>query len=220
MFLKVCGITRPEDARNAVRHGATALGFVFWRDSPRHVSHDRAAEIIDELSPDVTPVGVFVNQDIDVMRETIAQTGIRMVQLHGDEPPGYATALEVPVIRAVSVDKAGEVEIVWPSETTLLIDAIDPRRRGGTGQTVDWQGAAAVARRRRVVLAGGLTPLNIAEAIAEVRPYGIDVSSGVEVAPGIKDDAKMAQLLGLARGALARQRSTGSGRGETDSNGR
>lgn len=213
MFLKVCGITRQGDALHAVEHGATALGFVFWAASPRNVSRNRAAEIIGELPVDITPVGVFVNEEIDTIRATIAQTGIRLVQLHGDEPAAYAAALAAPVIRAVNLDKAREVENSWPSNTTLLIDAVDPRLRGGTGQTVDWERAATIARRRRVVLAGGLTALNVQAAIAAVRPFGIDVSSGVEATPGIKDGAKVAQFLALARAALAVHGSWAEGRG-------
>src|SRR5688572_27325573 len=180
MFIKICGITRLADALHAAEHGATALGFVFWDRSPRHVSAERAAEIIAALPGDVTPVGVFVNESVQRVRAFVEQTGIRAVQLHGDEPPVYAGAVGCPVFRAVGVDEADDACAGWPAETTFLVDTPDPVRRGGTGVTVDWTRAAALARDRKVVLAGGLTPANVAEAIAAVKPFGVDVSSGVE----------------------------------------
>jgi phosphoribosylanthranilate isomerase len=133
------------------------------------------------------------------------------VLLHGDEPPRYAAALQVPLLRAVTIDEATDVTDAWPSDTTLLLDAIDPLRRGGTGQTIDWSRAATLARRTRVVLAGGLTALNVSEAIAAVRPFGVDVSSGVEEAPGIKDSAKVARFLERAQAAFEEIRGQGEG---------
>lgn len=202
MFLKICGITRREDARHAVNEGATALGFVFWPRSPRHVDVGLAEEIISELPRGVTAVGVFVNESIVGIRDVIAKTGIRTVQLHGDESPDYAELLECPVIRATNIDDVENLCEKWPAETTLLMDAVDPVRRGGTGTTTDWHGAADIARRRRVVLAGGLTPANVADAIARVRPYGVDVSSGVEQSSGIKDPDKVTRFLANARRAF------------------
>jgi phosphoribosylanthranilate isomerase len=202
VFLKVCGITRLTDALHAVQHGATALGFVFWPHSPRCVTPERAAEITAELPSDVMAVGVFVNESIDGIRNVVAQAGLSAVQLHGDEPPTYADALSWPVFRSVTLDLAPLVCSAWTPETTLLVDAADPERRGGTGITVDWIGAAALSRERRVVLAGGLTPDNVAEAIAIVHPYGVDVSSGVEEAPGVKDFGKVARFLANAREAF------------------
>lgn len=202
MFLKVCGITRLTDALHAVRHGATAIGFVCWAKSPRYVTPERAAAIVAELPSNVTAVGVFVNEPIDGIRQIVAAVGLSMVQLHGDEPPGYAQALPVPLLRSVTLDEVPWVYDDWPSQTTWLLDAADPVRRGGTGRTVDWDRAAAVARGRQVVLAGGLTPENVAEAIGIVRPYGVDVSSGVEEAPGVKDFGKVARFLEHAREAF------------------
>ena len=203
MFIKICGITRLAEAMHAAEHGATALGFVFWDRSPRRVTADGAAEIIAGLPAGVTPVGVFVNEPIDGIRDIVQRTGIRAVQLHGDEPPAYAGEVGCPVFRAVGVDEADEVCAGWPAETTFLVDTPDPVRRGGTGVTVDWNRAAALARERKVVLAGGLTPANVAEAIAAVRPFGVDVSSGVEASPGVKDFDKVARFLANARGAFA-----------------
>lgn len=202
MFIKVCGITRAVDARHAAKHGATALGFVFWEKSPRWVSPEQAAAIIAELPPAMTTVGVFVNEPVEGIRAVVAQTGIRAVQLHGDEPPAYAAAVGCPVFRAVEVDEADRTCPAWPAETTFLVDTLDPVRRGGTGMAVDWDRAAALARGWRVVLAGGLTPGNVAEAIAAVRPFGVDVASGVEEAPGVKDFDKVARFLANARNAF------------------
>jgi phosphoribosylanthranilate isomerase len=202
MFIKVCGITRAEDAQHAAAHGATALGFVFWARSPRIVTAAQAADIIAALPAAVTPVGVFVNEPIDGIRSIVEQTGIRVVQLHGDESPDYADALDCPVLRAVRVNDGDVVSGSWPAETTFLVDTVDPVRRGGTGVAVDWKRAAALARERRIVLAGGLTPANVAEAITAVRPFGVDVSSGVEASPGVKDFDKVARFLANARSAF------------------
>jgi phosphoribosylanthranilate isomerase len=202
MFIKVCGITRLTDALHAVDQGATALGFVFWPRSPRAVSPERAAEIVAELPSGITTVGVFVNEPIDGIRAMVALTGINAVQLHGDEPPAYADALAWPLFRAVDVDEVEEACGAWSEQTMLLLDTIDPVRRGGTGVPVNWAFAAGVARTRRLVLAGGLTPENVASAIRAVRPYGVDVSSGVESSPGVKDFDKVTRFLKNARRAL------------------
>ena len=205
MFVKICGITRLTDARHAVNEGASALGFVFWPHSPRHVAPDRAAEIIAELPSTVMTVGVFVNEPVDRIRAIVAQVGLTAVQLHGDEPPAYADALPWPILRSVTLDSAATASSAWPSETTFLVDAADPERRGGTGVTVDWLGASALARDRQVVLAGGLTPANVRDAIDMVQPYGVDVSSGVEDAPGVKNFDKVAQFLASARDAFEKR---------------
>jgi len=199
VFIKVCGITRASDARHAVEQGATALGFVLWPRSPRAISADRAAEIVAELPAHVMSVGVFVNESIDSIRSTAEHVGLTAVQLHGDEPPAYADALDWPVIRAVSVGEINLAADAWSPDTALLVDNIDPVRRGGTGSAVDWTRAAGIAKTRRVVLAGGLTPDNVATAIRAVHPFGVDVSSGVESAPGVKDLDKVAQFISNAR---------------------
>lgn len=195
MFTKVCGITRLTDALHASRHGATALGFVFWPKSPRYVAPDRAAEIIRELPDTIATVGVFVNQPIDEIQRVASETGITTIQLHGDEPAAYATALGWPVLKAAPIEHVNGSLDGWPDDTIVLLDAHDPVRRGGTGRTIDWSHAADVASARRVVLAGGLTPENVRDAIAAVRPYGVDVSSGVEKAPGVKDFEKVKRFL-------------------------
>jgi len=199
MFVKVCGITRLTDALHAVEQGATAIGFVLWPKSPRAVTVERAAEIIAELPSHVMTVGVFVNEPIDGIRAIAERTRLTAVQLHGDEPPAYADALDWPIIRAVSIEDIGEASEAWSPETALLVDSIDPVRRGGTGAVVDWTQAAGIALKRRIVLAGGLTPENVASAIRAVRPFGVDVSSGVESAPGVKDFSKVTQFIANAR---------------------
>ena len=205
MFVKVCGITRLTDALHAVKSGATALGFVFWPHSPRYVTPERAAEIIAELPSTIVTVGVFVNEPVTGIRDVVGKSRITTVQLHGDEPPAYADGLGWPIIRSVTVEDADDACAAWPAETVFLVDAIDPVRRGGTGGQVDWARAAEIARARRIVLAGGLTPANVAQAIAAVRPYGVDVSSGVEQSPGVKDFDKVARFVANARSAFEEQ---------------
>lgn len=193
MIVKICGITRPEDAEAAVARGASALGFVFWPGSPRYIDPYRAREIIARVPPFVTTVGVFVNQPEGEVNDVVSVARLGAVQLHGQEGPAYAAGMGRPVIKAVSRLGPGMVDI-WPDHVTLLVDADDPVRHGGTGRRADWAAAALLSRRRRVVLAGGLDPSNVLAAVAEVRPFGIDVSSGVESRPGIKDPLKMTAL--------------------------
>lgn len=195
-----------EDAQQAVEQGATALGFVLWPQSPRFVSDQKVAEIVHALPESVRTVGVFVNQSPEGIAVTMQRTGLNMVQLHGDEPSTYASHLTWPIVRSVTLDTLHEVIDAWPAETTYLVDAADQERRGGTGQAVDWTRAATLAQLRRTVLAGGLTPENVAEAIVAVHPYGVDVSSGVEDAPGLKNAKKVARFLANAREAMARLR--------------
>jgi phosphoribosylanthranilate isomerase len=199
MFAKICGITRVEDAHHAVEHGATALGFVFWPQSSRAVTTEQARAIVDTLPEPIAAIGVFVNASVDDIRRIAAAARLSGVQLHGDEPPTMARELTGPLFRSVTLTDAETVIREWPDSATLLLDAADRVRRGGTGVTVDWTRAGAIARARRTVLAGGLTPANVAEAVAIVRPFGVDVSSGVESAPGIKDPDKVAAFLAAVK---------------------
>jgi phosphoribosylanthranilate isomerase len=194
VFVKICGITRVEDARAALDGGATAIGFVFWPKSPRYIDPERARAIVAALASPVVTVGVFVNQPPDEVNRVAERVGLNAVQLHGDETPGFAEAMTRPVIKALSLANGSREAEGWPADVTLLIDAHDTEQRGGTGKNADWAGAATLAGRRRIVLAGGLTPGNVRAAIAAVKPFGIDVSSGVESAPGIKDGDKLAAL--------------------------
>jgi phosphoribosylanthranilate isomerase len=207
VLIKICGITNPADAAAAVTAGAQALGFVFWPKSPRFVDPYRAKAIARALPPFVTPVGVFVNQPLGYVNAVAGLVGLGVVQLHGDEDPAYARLVKRPVLKAVSV--AGDAAARWPAEVMLLVDAHDPVRRGGTGSTADWALAAALAAERRIVLAGGLTAENVAAAVAAVRPYGVDVSSGVEVSPGVKDHGRIAALLAQLRAVPAGMGSRG-----------
>lgn len=192
VLVKVCGITRPEDATRAIELGADALGFVFWPGSPRFIDPYRAREIMALVPPFVTTVGVFVNQPADYVNGVAGLARLSAVQLHGDEDPAFAREMRRPVIKAVN-GRRSESDM-WSDRVTLLVDAHDPVRRGGTGKTADWTAAAALARVRRVLLAGGITPENARAAVDAVQPFGLDVSSGVESAPGIKDHDRMAQL--------------------------
>ena len=194
MFVKICGITRLEDAEAAVALGANALGFVFWPKSPRYIDPYRARAIVAALPPFVSAVGLFVNQSPGHIASVASLARLGVVQLHGDETPEEAATLGRPIVRALSLEAAAGALDRWPARVTILLDAHDPDRRGGTGRTIDWDAAAAIARRRRVVLAGGLNPDNIAAAVERVRPFGVDVSSGVESAPGRKDVGRLRAL--------------------------
>jgi phosphoribosylanthranilate isomerase len=201
LLVKICGITRAEDAAAAVECGAGALGFVFWPGSPRCIDPYRARAIAALLPPLVTAVGVFVNQPPEYVSHVSALVRLGAVQLHGDETVAYVAGIATPAIKAVTV--ADPQLSVWPSRTLLLVDVHDPHRRGGTGQTVDWSAAAAIAAQRRILLAGGLTPENVGDAIACVRPFGIDVSSGVETSPGVKDHRRLRALFEAVNGTSA-----------------
>ena len=202
-LLKICGITRLVDALHAVKEGATALGFVFWTSSPRAIAPEEAKDIIAALPPKVTPVGVFVNELPQKLREVMKVTGVRAVQLHGDERLADYEFIECPLLKSATLGDVAKTARAWPEETTLLLDAADRVKRGGTGVAVDWSRAAVAARIHKVVLAGGLTPLNVEEAIRTVRPFGVDVASGVEASPGVKDFAKVSAFLTNARRAFA-----------------
>lgn len=194
--IKICGITRREDAEVAVTHGANALGFVLWPASPRHTTPAAVGEIIRHLPPFVTTVGVMVNPSADDIARA-ADAGLRVAQVHGTVPAG---ALRLPVLRAVHLSASGG-DAIEPNidDDTVLLDAHDPVRHGGTGQTVDWTRARAIAAKRRIVLAGGLTPLNVREAIKMVRPYAVDIASGVESTPGIKDHELLRRFIAAAK---------------------
>jgi len=191
--IKVCGITRLDDALRAVELGVDALGFVFWPGSPRRVSLRQAAEIAAALPPLVAAVGVFVDQPLDEIRTIASAVGLSAIQLHGDEAPGTWTRVPGRCIKAIGVGAGFDPAAVraWPLAVLPLLDAHDPARRGGTGRIVGWDIAAELARARRIILAGGLGASNIRDAIARVRPFAVDVSSGVEREPGIKDPERL-----------------------------
>jgi phosphoribosylanthranilate isomerase len=192
--VKICGVTRIEDAVLAAELGAAAIGFVFWPSSPRFIQPARARDVVRALPPFVTPVGVFVDQPAGHVKDVASVVGLGAIQLHGREDLGYARTLGRRVIKASSVAEAEALADSWPPDVTLLVDAVDEDRHGGTGRTVDWARAAVVAGRRRIILAGGLTPDNVGEALRVVRPFAVDLSSGVEAAPGVKDAARLKAL--------------------------
>ncbi len=198
--VKICGITTVEDARLAVDLGASAIGMVMWPSSPRYVDPARARAIADALPPFVTTVGVFVNQTEETL-DIARAAGLDVVQLHGDEAPGAYCDLPVRTIKALGVNGPAAVAraAAVPLRTTVLLDAHDPLRRGGTGQPIDWSIAEAIARTRPVILSGGLNAGNVLLAIQTVGPAAIDVSSGVESAPGRKDPDKLRQLFSALR---------------------
>ena len=191
--VKICGVTRAADATLAADLGAAWVGFVFWPRSPRFVDPSVAAEILAALPPHVAGVGVFVDQAVEEINAIAARVGLGAVQLHGDEPAAACAGCARRVIKAVRLSPRSTIEAieaVWPP-ATLLVDAFDPVRQGGTGRVVDWTLAARIARRRRTILSGGLRAENVGEALRQVAPYAVDVSSGVEARPGIKDPERM-----------------------------
>jgi phosphoribosylanthranilate isomerase len=196
--VKICGITRPEDAAAAARAGADAVGFVLWPGSPRAVTAEQAARLGRHLPPWIARVGVFVGVSADAVRAAVHAAGLSAVQLHEIADPAPHLALPVPVLWSAPL-RDDAADPIAPPGTTLMLDAHDPHRHGGTGQAIDWARAAAIAARTPLVLAGGLTPENVGAAIAAVRPAAVDVSSGVEDAPGIKSAARMAAFVAAAR---------------------
>jgi phosphoribosylanthranilate isomerase len=201
VFVKICGITRLEDACAAADAGAGAVGFIFWPGSPRFIDPFRARRIAAALPPFVATVGVFVDQDRDYVSGVASLVRLSAVQLHGGETPDYAAALARPVIKAVTHGNSSLNS--WPANVTVLLDAHDPVKKGGTGTTIDWEGAAAASAQRRIILAGGLNPENVSEAIARVRPFGVDVSSGVEDEPGIKNHQRLRALFTVLKASHA-----------------
>jgi len=198
--VKICGITTVEDALHAAASGADALGFVFFDKSPRCVTPAAAREIITELPPFITAVGLFVNEAPERIGQIVESCGLDLIQLHGDEPPEACLFPPRRVIKALRVrDAASLAGHEAYQVSALLLDAWVAGTYGGTGHTFSWEQAAKVAGERPVVLAGGLTPENVAQAVREVHPWAVDVSSGVESTPGRKDPAKVAAFIRNAK---------------------
>jgi phosphoribosylanthranilate isomerase len=195
--VKICGITRAQDARAAVRAGADAIGFVLWPGSPRRISLAKARAIGRLLPPFVTRVGVFVNATPADVARAVREASLDAVQLHGDENPRAYRSCGAAVIKAVSLSRPADIVRAarYPRDISLLVDARDHVRRGGTGRVSNWTLARRLARIRPILLAGGLQAANVARAIRAVRPWGIDLSSGVETAPGRKSATKMTAVL-------------------------
>ena len=190
-FIKFCGMTREDDVVRACDLGVDALGFVMWPGSPRGIDATRVRTLVQRLPDSVTPVGVLVSPS----REEILaarDAGIRVVQIHN--APHVAADAATWIAASLDADLAA----IRP-DVTLVLDAHDPVRHGGTGRTIDWPRAAALAASRRVILAGGLTPVNVADAINQVKPFGVDVASGIEERPGIKNAQAMQLFVAAVR---------------------
>jgi phosphoribosylanthranilate isomerase len=201
--VKICGITNLNDAMAAVDFGADALGFIFFERSPRFISYNKVGAIIRRLPSFVTNVGVFVNQKTEEVEKIINLTGIDVVQLHGDETPEMCNVSRrvIKAIRVKSLENLDPLKNFKEKVSAFLLDTFTPDILGGTGQIFNWDIAIDAKQFGRIILAGGLTPGNITEAVRRVRPYGVDVSSGVELEKGKKDHKKMKLFIDMAKGA-------------------
>lgn len=199
MRIKICGLTRQEDALAAVELGADALGFVFAPQSKRRVEPDAVAAIVAALPPFVTAVGVFQDQPLDEVNRIVAHCRLDLAQLHGAEDAVFLSGVRCRTLKALALTRVEEVQRLadFPGQTAFLLDS----GKGGTGQVFDWNLAVRAQTFGRIVLAGGLTPDNVAAAIAAVRPWAVDGASGTEAAPGRKDLAKLRAFIANARAA-------------------
>ncbi len=211
--VKICGITNLEDAQAAARAGADLLGFIFYPPSPRYVTPAQAREIASGLRDSIVGplprlVGVFVDEPLEKVTAVLEEATLDYAQLHGGEPPVLLERLAGRAFKALRPSSREEAlaDAEWYAELglaegpQLLLDAYDPQAYGGTGRKADWDVAQELARRYRLLLAGGLTPANVARAVATVAPWGVDVSSGVELAPGRKDHAAVRAFVARAKG--------------------
>ncbi|MCO6059456.1 phosphoribosylanthranilate isomerase [Pseudomonas sp. MOB-449] len=199
--IKICGITRIEDALAAVAAGADAIGLVFYAKSPRAVTAPQARAIVAALPPFVTSVGLFVDMPRDELRQVLAEVPLDLLQFHGDETPEDCSGYGRPYIKALRVRPGDDVAAAiarYPDASGVLLDTYVPGTPGGTGEAFDWTLVPQDAA-RPVILAGGLTPENVADAVRQVRPYAVDVSGGVEASKGIKDAAKIQAFIQQAR---------------------
>ena len=202
--VKICGLTNLEDALVAAAAGADALGFNFWPGSPRHIEARRAAELIAHLPPFITPVGVVVNESRAGVERLARASGVGAVELHGDELPEDAAALAaagLTIIKAFRVGTGFRPQRLreFAAADAFLLDAQVKGKRGGTGRSFDWTVARRAAPFGRILLAGGLTPENVAEAICQAQPWGVDVCTGVEKKPGVKDHARLREFIRRAK---------------------
>jgi phosphoribosylanthranilate isomerase len=199
--VKICGITSKDDALMAVGEGADALGFVLYEKSPRCVTPHKAAAIIRELPPFIQCVGLFVDEEAEQVNWSADFCGLDLVQLHGDEDPEYCLGINRRAIKAFRVKDAASLAGIRRYQAAgYLLDAWSPLSHGGTGQSFDWELAKGIGIADRLILAGGLTPENVGEAVRTVAPYGLDVSSGVESTPGVKDQGKVREFIRRAKG--------------------
>jgi len=202
-LVKICGITNLADAQMAIAAGADMLGFVFYDQSPRHLTVSQAAEITRHLPPHVLRVGLFVNAPENTIFQALQACGLNLLQFHGDEPPEFCTQFGLMTIKAFRIrDETSLLELPKYATDAYLLDAFTPGVRGGTGHHFNWDLAVAAQKYGKpLFLAGGLTPENVAEAVVKVRPFAVDVSSGVEQAPGKKDPVKVRAFIANARTA-------------------
>ncbi len=198
--VKICGMTQLKDAMYAAEHGADAVGFIFYKKSPRSVTMKVVREIISKLPPLVDTVGVFVNESAERVNKIADYCGLDLVQLHGDESPAFCRKIHRRVIKACRVQSLQSIgQLVKYPVSGFLLDTFSDNMHGGTGKTFDWNLALPAKKIGPVILAGGLTPRNIRQALIRVRPYGVDVCSGVEKSPGIKDPEKVRAFLANIR---------------------
>lgn len=201
--VKICGITNLADAQAAVGEGADLLGFVFYEKSPRHITVQAARDIVRQLPPFVARVGVFVNAREELISQALGECGLNVLQFHGDESPEDCLKFGAMSLKAFRVRDEASLKSFPAYQTNgWLLDACAPGARGGTGATFNWDLAVEAQKfGRPIFLAGGLTPENVGEAVRRVRPFAVDVSSGVESAPGKKDAAKVRAFIAAARQA-------------------
>lgn len=199
--VKICGITNQADALAAAEAGADLLGFNFWEDSPRFVRIDQAASIVRKVPPFIVRTGVFVNPTPDLVLRAVGECGLNLLQFHGDESPEFCLQFGIMSMKAFRIRNAGCLEELAKYATDAwLLDAYSSSKPGGTGETFNWDLAFEAQKAGRpIFLAGGLTPENVAEAVRQAQPYGVDVSSGVEERPGKKDHAKVRAFINAAR---------------------
>jgi len=198
--IKICGITNLSDALYVSQLGVDAIGFVFYKDSPRSISLEKASMIAYSMPPFMTKVGLFVNPDEETVHEVIDANVIDIIQYHGDERAKFCEAIEFPYIKVIKVKESG-LATVNPSRyrnaSAFLLDTYDPASHGGTGQAFDWSLIDKHELNKPIILAGGLNSQNIEQAILQVGPYAVDVSSGVESSPGKKDKEKLHELVNI-----------------------
>lgn len=199
--VKICGITSRDDAWAAVEAGADALGFIFVEGTPRYIEPEAAAAIIASLPPFTATVGVFVDRAAQEIERIAGVSGVGLAQLHGRESPDMCGHLRIPFIKVIRVQGERDLETLhrYPQAKGFLLDTYVAGQSGGTGRTFPWEIATKAARQFRVILSGGLTPKNVALAVAQVRPYAVDVCSGVEAGAGRKDHDKVREFIEQAR---------------------
>ena len=203
--IKICGITQPDDAQLASEYGARMIGMIFYDKSPRFISDSAAEKIVQILPEEVLPVGVFVNPEVEKISSIIDNTGIKALQIHGKFNSDEVNSLNLPLIQAYSISDKNDFDSIRQNGSDyFLLDNKELNSYGGTGKTFDWELIPTDIRKDRMILAGGITAENAAEAVSKISPAFLDVSSGVESSPGIKDKMKLEQLFKAVERANAR----------------